>query len=100
MGRYSKPINTVKEKTVIEEPKIEEPKIEEPKIEEPKIEEPKIEEPKIEEPNPLIGKKIGSTVILDVSKIEIRGKEYMKLKLSDNTETILSERDLLEQGVK
>lgn len=48
--------------------------------------------------SPYIGKTLGGKDILSVSDIEINGRAYLSLSLSDNTTTVLSEADLKAQA--
>lgn len=48
----------------------------------------------------LVGRSLGTLVIVKSEKIILNGKEVYRLYLSDATETILSDNDLKEYGVK
>uniref|UniRef100_A0A6H1ZXL2 Uncharacterized protein n=1 Tax=viral metagenome TaxID=1070528 RepID=A0A6H1ZXL2_9ZZZZ len=57
-----------------------------------------VEEPVVEEKDLYVGKELGTAKIVKSCKKEINGVEYIEVTLSDNTTSILSERDLDKQA--
>jgi len=72
-------------------------------VEAPVVEAPVVEAPVVEAPvvtDPLIGKRIGTSVIISYRSVIKNGREYTEISLGNGTTATLSEKDLVAQTEK